>query len=102
MGMMAGQGIVTFELRIIESKHCGKKKKHKRLFAKGSAVSRSRLLSPVSPSLFFPHQTPASTDDALKRSLCALHTKQSEAALKKQAAERKSGEVSNVLLSMHI
>lgn len=99
MGLMAGQGIVTFELRIIKSKHCGKNT--------NASLQRQRLFlalasSPRFHPLFFPHQTPASTDDALKRSLCALHTKQSEAALKKQAAERKSGEVSNALLSMHI
>lgn len=57
-------------------------------------------LSLSSPSLF-PHQTSASADDALKESLCGLHTKQRKAALK-ASGQRKSSGVSNMLLNMHI
>lgn len=86
----------------MESKHCGY---NTSASWKGRAFSlcEDSLSLSLSRSLFtlsFPHQTPASTDDALKQSLCGLHTKQCEAAFKSKRPE-KWREVSNTLLSMH-
>lgn len=47
-------------------------------------------LSLSSPSLF-PHQTAASTDDALKERLCGLHTKQQKAAFKASGWRSREG-----------
>lgn len=84
--MLGHQGFVAFELWFIKSKHCGQNMDG---FWKCCAFSGtlckefslSFYSSLSSPSLF-PHQTSASTDDALKESLCGLHTKQYTAALK--------------------
>lgn len=52
--------------------------------------SLSHFFPLASPSLFH-HQTSATTDDALKETLCGLHTKQYKAALKANGQRSREG-----------
>lgn len=91
MDLMWDRGAVAFELQFIKSKHFGQNMDAFWKCCGFSGALCKDFFSPAlsSPSLF-PHQTSASTDDALKESLCGLHTKQSKAALK--ASGQRSGE----------